>query len=423
MTAGRLVLLGGSSPNTPALFAAMGDLGEVPLDEVCLVGPSAEKVEYVGRFCRTVADRRGLSVRVTWETDLTRATSGASYVLNMLRVGGVAGELADRQALALSGIVGHASSYPEAMRNLPASLAAAQIVDKTAPDALWINFTNPVSILCEAIASTTELSCVGICHHASSIRADFAALLEVPAERVRVEYLGLNHVGWVTDVQVDGSSRLHTLTERLIARRCKTYNYALIGRLGAIPLQHAYSLYKTGEVVYVREKGPRGSVSDALLKNPAWSRLAHWRAGRDRLAEAVRHGEQGVVDALVDRAPWYQRCIVPFLNSLVNGRSAEHIVTFEHKGQAPGVPERTAETTVMMDGRRIRAIPFASRLPAAARVWLEQIRNSEHLLIQAVGERSRATALEALACHPNVASARHAERFLQHYQWADIGDV
>src|SRR5438876_6648129 len=91
----KLVILGGSSANTPAFFAAVRDAGGLPIDQVCLVAPSPEKLEHVGRFCRWVAAEFGLPMLVSWETNLSRAAQGASYVLNLLRVGGVDGELAD----------------------------------------------------------------------------------------------------------------------------------------------------------------------------------------------------------------------------------------------------------------------------------------------------------------------------------------
>jgi 6-phospho-beta-glucosidase len=247
------------------------------------------------------------------------------------------------------------------------------------------------------------------------MRPDFASLLGVSAERVRVEYLGLNHVGWVTDVQVDGISCMNSLVERLIQGRVKRYNYDLIRAFDVIPVQHAYSLYHKGETFYVRQKGIRGSASDVLLRPRLLARLARWRAQREALGEVVRTGQRGALGLLAERAPWYAACIVPFLQDVAAARPAEHIVTWQHAGQMPGMPFATAETTAVIEGRRARPAAVVGRLPAVAQVWLRQVRDSERLFIQAVREGSFALAVEALAVHPNVASVRHAARFLRPY--------
>jgi 6-phospho-beta-glucosidase len=395
----KLVILGGSSPNTPAFFEALSQTGGGGWDEVCLVGRSTQNVERVGQACASRAVRLGLTLSVTWETDVERAADGASIVLNMLRVGGAPAVGEDRRLLAASGIVGHASSYPEAIRHLPPTLAAARAVERVAPSAIFVNFANPVSILCEAIATETTLTCLGICHHAFSMRTDFARLLGVPADQLRVEYQGLNHLGWVTDVQVGGQSRFPMLIDRLVQGRVKAYDYPLAPAFNAIPIKHAASLYRRGEVLYVRQYGARSSLVDVALRYGVGGPL-------ERLS-AMREGPRE------SRPPWYASCIVPFLNALNAGEAQEFIVTWRHAGSMPEVPGLTAETTATVSAAGVAPAPLRSHLPAAAREWLRQVRASERLLLAAVKDRSYAGLLEALAIHPSVVSVKHARQFVE----------
>jgi len=416
MTPKKLVILGGGSLNTPAFFAALAHHSGLVWDEICLIDRSEEAVEIVGRFCRSIVERSDVPVTVTWETDVARAVAGAQYVLNMIRVGGIEGRIEDCRNLALSGIVGHAASYAEAIRNIPATLDLIRKIGTVAPDAVFVNFANPVSLLCEAIAAANSITCIGICYHAFLMRDDVASLLGVQPQQVHVEYLGLNHLGWVTDVQVDGHSQMSRLVNTMITRRVKKYNYQLIRPFGLIPIDHAFSLYRKGEVLYVRQKGIRGSLQDVLFKYVvADGHAARLRRERDELKEAIRTGRSKVLDLLKARAPWYETCIVPFLAALDSGRPREFIVTWRHEGQMPGLPVITAESTAVVEGRQVRNAMVSASLPEFAVAWLQQVRNSEHLLIRAIREQSFDTALQALAIHPNVASVQHAERFLQHY--------
>ncbi len=395
----RLVIVGGSSRNTPAFFeAAHGDRW----DEVCLVGRSAEKLERVGQTCTAVVEKRELHVRITWDTDLARAARDATCVLNMLRVGGAAAVAEDRLLLAASGIVGHAASYPEAIRHLPPTLLAAHTVQSVAPGAAFVNFANPVSILCEAIADETALTCFGICHHAFSMRTDFARILDSPPSDVRVEYRGLNHLGWVTDVLVNGASALDELIRRLVQRRLKAYDYDLAPEFRAIPIKHAGALYHKGEVLYVRQAGPRSSAVDVVLRSAlGGGPLRTWLDRRAARAEETARGG------------WYARCIVPFLDALYDGSAQEFVMTWRHGGAVSQVPGQTAETTAVLHSGHVEPAALGSDLPEATQEWLRQVRTSERLLLRSVKERSDALLVESLAIHPGVASVGHARDFVR----------
>jgi 6-phospho-beta-glucosidase len=404
----KLVVLGGSSPHTVALFPAL-QRAAVPLREVCLVGRSAERVERVGKQCADLARRFNMDVSVSWETDLARAASDSTYVLNVLRATGPGAGWQDRRALAMSGVVGHAASYLEAIRHLSPTLEAARTIQAVAPRATFINFANPVSILCEAVATRTELTVFGICHHAFSMQADFARLLRVAPARVHVEYYGINHVGWVTDVLIDGESQFEALVNALIAQRDKTYNYELVRALNAIPTKHAAALYYRGEVVYVRQNGLRVSLMDVAIRYSPGAFL------RPRFVVPA--------PAAAPEPDWYASCIVPFLQTLDSGYPREHIVTWRTCGAVPEVHGATAETSAVIEGTRVRLGPVSRGLPESAQEWLRQVRTSECLLIRAVLERSRALLVEALAIHPNVASVAHAQRFVCRHALAGMDNV
>lgn len=402
----KLVIVGGSSLNTPAFFAAL-PTDALALDEVCLLGRSAERTEVVASYCQWVANKRGLPISVTWDTDVAHAVGGARWILNQMRVGN---HDVDDRNLAWSGVVGHAAGYAEAIRHLPPTLALARAIQSHAPGALLINFTNPVSVLCEAVARETSINVVGICQHASAMRRDFAILLNAPVESVEVEYYGLNHLGWVTDARVDGVSRMETLLGVLAARRLKRYNFAQAQRFGIIPIDHAFSLYHKGETFYVRQKGVRGSLRDALAKSGLYRR----RAMPDRLKAFARRDAQ-LLGLLRADAPWYKACIVPFLAALQSDQTRVFTLTWRVEDRVPCLPGVTAECVVTLRGAQIAPIPITVPPPDFAVALLRLVRESERLLIRAVIENSFDLAAQALMIHPNVVSLTHAERFLRHF--------
>lgn len=415
----KLVIIGGGSLNIPAFFYAAHTLQWTP-DHVCLVGRSTETLEKAGGFCKKIVRHFGMHVDVSLNTDLAEAAISADVVLNMLRVGGLDRLRSDIKNLAESGAVGHAAVYPQAIHNIPVTIEAAKIVEKIAPAALWVNFSNPVSILCEAVALHTKLSCAGICYHSFLMQEDFAEILEVEKERVIIEYAGLNHIGWVTDVLVDNMSRIHQLVSLIRKNRNKKYNFWYASP-DMIPIDHAFCLYHRGDKWYIRQKGIRGSIEDLLTcLGFTPSGLKKEKHNRNVLADLIRKEKTEDLKKFNLYAPWYAKCILPFLAALSGRDRRRFLVTVKHDKKEKNLPGLTSETGVEIYDDRIRPTKTSSRLPEYATEWLRQVRKSEHLLIQAVLESSYDLAFQAWAVHPSVASIKTAWRLAGLYFKKDI---
>jgi alpha-galactosidase/6-phospho-beta-glucosidase family protein len=122
-----------------------------------------------------------------------------------------------------------------------------------------------------------------------------------------------------------------------------------------------------------------------------------------------------VLQTITAQAPWYAKCIIPFLAALTSDHPYEFIVTWKHNGQVPTLPDITAESTVVVEGMQVRRASQAIGLPEFAAEWLRLVRASERLLIDAVRQQSYDLAVQSLVIHPNVASLDHAERLAERY--------
>lgn len=410
----KLTILGGGSLNTPAFFSSLSE-DDKWLEHIYLVDQSAEAVDRAGKFCKAILAAKNLLIGLTWGTDLKSSVVGADVVLNMIEAGGLQATERDQNHLAVSGVVGHAATYPQAIRNLPATLEAAKAVEDSNPGALWVNFSNPVTTLCEAIAHLTDLQCIGICYHSFLMYEDFARILRMKERQIKIGFYGLNHLGWVTDVKVNGLSQMGRLVDLIQKGKNKKYNY-WYAEPGLIPIDHAFCLYHKGDVWFNRQKGIRGSLKEILYR-AGFSRgdLNQLKNERVKLQQAVNEGHTQNLNDFDSQAPWYKKCIIPFLRKLASGEPHELLLTWKHGKTAPHLPAFTGESATILQGKNIFAAPAASRLPEFAVELLNQVRASESLLIKAVMEKSQNLLAQALAIHPNVASFRHAERFASHY--------
>ncbi|MBD3182827.1 hypothetical protein GF312_11090 [Candidatus Poribacteria bacterium] len=406
----KLVIIGGSSLNTPWFFTAMAE-HNLKLGQIYLVGRNKQKLETVGNYCHSLSKKLKLSAEVSWTTKLDEALTGTHYILNQLRAGGTQGQVTDRKNLALSGITGHAAGYVEAIHNLPPILDAVKTMEEKKSSAIFINFTNPVSIICEAIAMNSSINFIGICHHTLSLNEKFAQLLQSSPEETCIDYFGINHLGWISDVKINGKSQMQKAVNIIKKHKIKEFNYQYAGEFGTIPTHQAYCLYRKGESVYIRGKGIRGSVEDVKFKY--LTHQIHTVRLKKQRAKILEEYRKGNLEHTVTRKPsvtYYQDIIVPFLKSL-DSEGKKFIATTRQKEN----PYLTAETTVKINRENIKADPVPENYPKFALEMLDLVKASEKMFIQAIIEKSYEKAVEAMFLHPNVLSLKHAEKLLSKY--------
>src|ERR687888_383535 len=141
----KIVVVGGGSTYTPELIDGFARLRDtLPMEELVLVDPAAERLELVGGLARRIFAREGHGGRVVTTSDLDAGIDGADAVLLQLRVGGQAARDEDETWPLECGCVGQettgAGGLAKALRTVPVVLDIAERVTKAAPDAWIIDF-------------------------------------------------------------------------------------------------------------------------------------------------------------------------------------------------------------------------------------------------------------------------------------------
>ena len=119
-----------------------------------------------------------------------------------------------------------------------------------------INFTNPVGIMAEAfIREGVSDRCIGVCDTPREQFVHIAEALGIPIEKASFDYLGLNHLGWVRSVLVDGRDVLPELLasdEALdSAYPVPLFSKSFLRSLGLLPTEYLFYYYSTHEA-YLR---------------------------------------------------------------------------------------------------------------------------------------------------------------------------
>lgn len=395
----KLVVLGGSAVSTPQLAAAIVDagLGEV---ELALVGRSEEKLRLVAAAARTAG--RG-AVEVSEHLELDDALNGASIVLSQVRVGGLEARAFDEQFSRDLGIPGEETVGPggfaSAWRTLPVVDRLIRRIARAAPGVLVLNLTNPASMV-HRVSEQAGVEVITLCDAPLVLAQKLAALIGADPAAVVPSYVGINHCGWITGLQIDGEERLdEVLVQRSAVAALTGIDERVTGWLGAVPNPYLKFIYHPERQLALQCGKPQVRAQE--LEELEREALSEYAAGLDPRAAAARRP-----------APWYSECVVPLIR-VRRGERVQTIVDIANRGLLPYLPrETTIEVSAEVRDGEVRPLP-SGRLPADAVAILVQIASYDELAVEAILSGDRDGCVRALSVHPLVLSVDVAAELVQ----------
>lgn len=441
----KLSILGGGGFRTPFVWQALlRERAQPRVTEVALhdVDPARLRVmtHVLGQLAAGVDDPPNL----TTTTDLRTAVAGSDFVFAALRVGGLAGRQRDEHVALDLGLIGQETTGPGgiayALRSVPVMLDVARTVAEVAPTAFVMNFTNPAGIVTEAMQSVLGDRVLGICDTPSGLGLRVAAALGHDPQDVQLDYVGLNHLGWLRRVLSGGRDVLPDLLADDVAlartEEGQIFGTDWIHTLGAIPNEYLYYYYRRREALasLTASGTTRGdhlartqhAFYDAAATDLPGA-LEHWRTtASERSASYMAEAAGGVPGSATLERPetdpaeqGYAGVALAVMAAVARDERRTMILNVRNAGAVPGLPDDAVvevPTTVGGDGVRPRPTEPATLHQLGL---MQQVKAVERYAIEAASTGSREAALRAFALHPLVDSVDVARRLLDAYVAAD----
>lgn len=411
----KIGIIGAGSSYTPDLFASLAGLyPSIEVDEAILMDKNLEAATRIARVSQDIVNKAGKKVKISPTDSLEAAISGADFILLQVRVGGLAARVRDETLPMELGMVGNeeigAGGIVCGLRNVTAILEIARQVERLSPHAVVLCLANPAGMLTEALLTQTGLRVIGYCNIPINMTYDLAGVLDVSPDRIRLDFIGINHLGWIRGAYVDGEEYLQSLIQGTRSREDILYRAGLVdpfvkpeflrylGMLPAWYLRYYYFPEKTMEED--SQKGPKGEQDIASDR-----RLTE-------LYETVGYTEEAR-QILVKKGG--ERIYLPVLqtiDSICNDRGDLIVANVKNGDATPDLsPESVLEIPVRF--YRDREVPASiGPLPLQARGLIQSVKASEQLTIAAVLTGDRGPALAALMTNPLVGSFDKASAFL-----------
>lgn len=410
----KLAIIGAGSTYCPELMQGLIRRKDIlPLEELRLSDIDSNRLNIVGAFCERILLENGTEPRITCTTDLSLALDGVDFVVAQIRAGKLEARIRDEKIPLGFGLIGQETTgiggFTNALRTIPQMAEIATAIERYAPNAWLINFSNPSGIVTEYLLNNTPIKAVGLCNLPIGAQERIAKLMRLPMEQIRLETASLNHCGAITAVHAGGKNVLPQLLEAGTLEQAsaqepwiQTYR-PIIELLGAIPNDYL-------QYFYYRERKLKEQQSAALTRGEACVEiethlLSYYADERNRTIPPMLAERGGHL---------YSEAAIALIASLSGAQPGFHVVDVQNNGVLDFLPDNSViETSCYVDKDVIERVPASVSPSEVLRSLLISVKAYETLAVEAAITGDRKTALRALACNPITADLDKAAPCLE----------
>lgn len=353
MTVTKVVLIGaGSAMFTQGLVADMILTGGEW--DIHLVDTNAENLAVAHGVVRRMVDLRHAPVKLTATTERRAALPGARAVVCTFGVGGRRAWEQDVFVPRKYGIyqpVGDSvmpGGISRAMRHVPLGVAIAQDIAELCPDAIFINYANPMTAIARGIRKMTPVKVIGLCHGVNHVQSYLAKRAGVPVKETALTVIGVNHCTWITEFRHRGQNAWPLIDAYLEAHPPQLPEAGAPFSDAAPFSWELYQLYGAFPAVldrHVTEFYPalcrQGAYYGVTLGVEAYSFEGTIARGDEGFADmsAVARGQRALDEDVFDHTPGEHEQLVTILACLAGQQRGVFSANLPNRGRVPGVPD------------------------------------------------------------------------------------
>ena len=200
---------------------------------ICLMDINAERLDWSRQMVSRIIQMGNYPAKVEVTTDRAEALRGADVVLVTILSGGTEVWRHDIEIPKKYGVdtnIGDTrgpSGIFRALRTIPVMVAIVKDMERYCPDAVMLNYTNPMAMLCRAMQRQTHIPVTGLCH---SVQGTAMMLADwIGAKYDEIDYLcaGINHQAWYLEYKWH-SKDAYPLIRKAVTGRPEVYNEEIV---------------------------------------------------------------------------------------------------------------------------------------------------------------------------------------------------
>jgi alpha-galactosidase len=230
----RIVFIGAGSFGFTRVLVR--DILTFPLLEgstLVLMDIDENRLRYITKAVKMIVAKGKYPAKVVSTTDRKAALKGADAVVCTILAGGVGVWRHDIEIPKKYGVdfnVGDTRGIAgmiRALRTIPVMLSICRDIERLCPDAIFLNYTNPMAMLCNAMQTATTVNVTGLCHSVQGTAGMLANWIGAKMEDVTYTCAGINHQAWYVDYRWKGKDA-YPLIRKAVAGNERIYREEIV---------------------------------------------------------------------------------------------------------------------------------------------------------------------------------------------------
>ena len=210
----KIVFVGaGSTVFAQNLLTDILSLPDLNHSEIMLYDIDDDRLRTTALVANSIQAQLNTKAVISSSLDLREALDAADYVITMFQIGGykpstvIDFEIPKRYGLRQTiGDTLGIGGIMRAIRTIPVMLQVVEEMEVLCPDALLLNYVNPMAMLCWAIAESSNIQTIGLCHSVQHTATQLARDLEIPETDLDYVAAGINHMSFFLKLEKDSES-------------------------------------------------------------------------------------------------------------------------------------------------------------------------------------------------------------------------
>lgn len=422
----NITIAGGGSTFTPGIIMMLLDyLDEFPIDTIKLYDNDEARQKTIADACEIILKERAPEMKLIASVDPEEAFTNVDFVMAHIRVGKYAMRELDEKIPLRHGVVGQETCGPGGiaygMRSIPGVLELVDFMEKYSPDAWMLNYSNPAAIVAEATRKLRPNSKIlNICDMPIGIEELIAKNLGLESRKeFEVNYYGLNHFGWWTDIR---DKKGNSLMPEVI-RHVSEHGYATDGSSELEKQESWNNTLKKARDVQVLD--PQ-TIPNTYLKyyffptqevehsNPEYTRANEVMDGREKFIftqcqNIIDKGTAKDTELTVDEHASY---IVDLAKAIAYNTKERMLMIVENQGAIINFdPTAMVEVPCIVGSNGPEKL-VVGEIPRFQKVLMEQQVGVEKLVVEAYEEASYQKLWQAITLSKTVPNAAVAKAIL-----------
>lgn len=418
----KITIAGAGSGYTPGiLLTALRFEKEFPIDEIRLYDVDSQRNADMGVIIDYLLKKEDRKIKLVVTTEPQEAFDKADFVFSQIRVGGMEMRELDEKIPLKHGLVGQETcglgGFSYGMRSMKGFLSLVDYIQQYAPDAWILNYTNPESIVSEAVRRKyPKIKIINACDMTIGIEEMLEQSFGYDRKNFIPVYYGLNHFGWYKEIYdvSKGKDIMPEIIKQLIEK-----GFDVSNQEGS--WAHAYQLMEV-MLKYFPENIPNNYLEYYLLPNrvvadsdPSYTRANEIMDSRlKKIKEtAAKIRENRELESIDYSSSNHGLYIVEIAISLIHNKNNRFMLIVPNKGAIPNLREdAVVEVPCYVNAKGIEPISLREDIPDFHKGMMEAQVAAEKLLVDAFFEESYQKALEAFTLNQTVPNADVAKKVL-----------